>query len=252
MQQRFFIKRFFQNAFLLLIPILLIGPYSIYQINKESRNALEKNSYSMLYQIDETMKGLLEEMDNVYYYIRSNPSITTSLKSAYNEPELTLNNLRNINNICSLLRYYMYTSEYIETIYVYYYNSNNRILVPEKGMISRDAYKDTDWIEEAKEVENDIWLNTKMAAKDEYSAPVPILYYFRKIYSTIDPSNMIGVIAVEYDGNAINRYINSLSLYPDQTIAVVNKGKQILLQNNEMAFSSFLQDEKKGQPGDFD
>ena len=139
MQQRFFIKRFFQNAFLLLIPILLIGPYSIYQINKESRNALEKNSYSMLYQIDETMKGLLEEMDNVYYYIRSNPSITTSLKSAYNEPELTLNNLRNINNICSLLRYYMYTSEYIETIYVYYYNSNNRILVPEKGMISRDA-----------------------------------------------------------------------------------------------------------------
>lgn len=252
MRQRFFIKRFFQNAFLLLIPIFLIGPYSIYQINKESRSALEKNSYGMLYQIDETMKGLLEEMDNVYYYIRSNPSITTSLKNAYNEPQLTLNNLRNINNICSLLRYYMYTSEYIETIYVYYYNSNNRILVPEKGMISRDAYKDTDWIEEAKEVENDIWLNAKMAAKDKYSIPVPILYYFRKIYSTIDPSNMIGVIAVEYDGNAINRYINSLSLYPDQTIAVVNKGKQILLQNNEMDFSSFLEDEKKGEPGDFD
>lgn len=134
----------------------------------------------------------------------------------------------------------MYTSEYIETIYVYYYNSNNRILVPEKGMISRDAYKDTDWIEEAKEVENDIWLNAKMAAKDKYSIPVPILYYFRKIYSTIDPSNMIGVIAVEYDGNAINRYINSLSLYPDQTIAVVNKGKQILLQNNEMGFFFFF------------
>lgn len=252
MRQRFFIKRFFQNAFLLLVPILLIGPYSIYQINKESRNALEKNSYSMLYQIDETMKGLLEEMDNIYYYIRSNPSITTSLKSAYNEPELTLNNLRNINNICSLLRYYMYTSEYIETIYVYYYNNNNRILVPEKGMISRDAYKNTDWIEEAKEAENAIWLNTKMVAKDKYSVPVPILYYFRKIYSTIDPSNMIGIIAVEYDGNAINKYMNSLSLYPDQTIAVVNKGEQILLQNSEMDFSSFLEDENNGQPGDFD
>lgn len=252
MQQKFFIKRFFQNAFLLLVPILLIGPYSIYQINKESRNALEKNSYSMLYQIDETMKGLLGEMDNIYYYIRSNPSITTSLKSAYNEPELTLNNFRNINNICSLLRYYMYTSEYIETIYVYYYNNNNRILAPEKGMISRDAYKNTDWIEEAKEAENAIWLNTKMVAKDKYSVAVPILYYFRKIYSTIDPSNMIGVIAVEYDGNAIKKYMNSLSLYPDQTIAVVNKGKQILLQNNEMDFSSFLEDENNGQPGDFD
>ena len=113
--------------FLFLIPILLIGPYSIYQINKESRNALEKSSYNILYQIDETMNGLLGELDNIYYYVRSNPSITTSLKSAYNEPELTLNNLRNINNICSLLRYYIYTSEYIETIYIYYYNSNNRI-----------------------------------------------------------------------------------------------------------------------------
>ena len=175
MQQKFFIKRFFQNVFLLLIPILLIGPYSIYQINKESRDALEKNSYSVSYQIDETMKGLLGEMDNIYYYIRSNPFLTISLKSAYNQPELTLNNLRNINSICSLLRYYMYTNEYINTIYVYYYNDNNRILAPEKGMVLRSAYKNTDWIEEAKTEEHDIWLSMKMVANDQYSAPVPIL-----------------------------------------------------------------------------
>ena len=251
MRKRFFIKRFLQNAFLLLIPILLIGPYSIYQINKESRNALEKSSYNMLYQIDETMNGLLGELDNIYYYVRSNPSITTSLKSAYNEPELTLNNLRNINNICSLLRYYMYTSEYIETIYIYYYNSNNRILVPEKGMMSRDAYKDTEWIEEVREAENAIWLDTKMVAKDKYSAPGPIVYYFRKLYSTIDPSNPIGVIAVEYDGNALNRYINSLSLYEEQTIAVINKDEQILLQNREADLSPLVWEEETEHTGAF-
>ena len=82
MRKHFFIKRFLENAFLLLIPILLIGPYSIYQINRESRNSLKKSSYSMLYQMDETMNSLLGELDNVYYYIRSNPSITTSLKNA--------------------------------------------------------------------------------------------------------------------------------------------------------------------------
>lgn len=247
MQQKFFIKRFFQNVFLLLIPILLIGPYSIYQINKESRDALEKNSYSVSYQIDETMKGLLGEMDNIYYYIRSNPFLTISLKSAYNEPELTLNNLRNINSICSLLRYYMYTNEYINTIYVYYYNDNNRILAPEKGMVLRSAYKNTDWIEEAKTEEHDIWLSMKMVANDQYSAPVPILYYFRKLYSSIDPSNTIGLIAVEYDGNALNRYIHSMSQYQDQTIAVINKGEQILLQNNEQDFSAFLENKVESQ-----
>ncbi len=247
MQQKFFLKRFFQNVFLLLIPILLIGPYSIYQINTESRDALEKNSYSVSYQIDETMKGLLGEMDNIYYYIRSNPFLTISLKSAYNEPELTLNNLRNINSICSLLRYYMYTNEYIKTIYIYYYNNNNRILAPEKGMVSRSAYKNTDWIEEAKAEEKDIWLNMKMVANDQYSAPVPILYYFRKLYSSIEPSNMIGVIAVEYDGNALNRYIQSLSQYQDQTVAVINNGEQILLQNNERDFSAFFENQTENQ-----
>ena len=110
MRQRFFFKSFFQNLLLLLAPILLIGPFSIWELNMESRSALKKSSYNVLYQVDETMNTLLSELDNVYYYIRSNPSITTSLKAAYSEPEITLNSLRSINNISSLLRYYMYTS----------------------------------------------------------------------------------------------------------------------------------------------
>lgn len=133
MRQRFFFKSFFQNTLLLLVPILLIGPFSIWELNMESRNALKKSSYNVLYQMDETMNSLLSELDNVYYYIRSNPSITTSLKAAYSEPEITLNSLRSINNISSLLRYYMYTSEYVQSIYVYYYNDRDRLLVPEKG-----------------------------------------------------------------------------------------------------------------------
>ncbi len=252
MRKHFFIKRFLENAFLLLIPILLIGPYSIYQINRESRNSLKKSSYSMLYQMDETMNSLLGELDNVYYYIRSNPSITTSLKNAYNEKELTLNSLRNINNICSLLRYYMYTSEYIETIYVYYYNNNDRILAPEKGMVSAAAYKDTQWIAEAREAKEDIWLDTKIVSKDKYSEPAPMLYYFRKLYSTIDPSNPIGVIAVEYDGNALIRYMNSLSMYSGQAIAVVNRGCQPLAENYSMDLQELVNREKELQLGEFE
>lgn len=251
MRKRFFIKRFLEHVCLLLIPVLLIGPYGIVQMNRESRRALERNSYNVLYQIDETMNSLLGELDHIYYYVRSNPSIATSLKNAYNEPELTLGSLRNISQICSLLRYYTYTSEYIDTIYVYYYNENNRILVPEKGMVSRDAHRDTGWIEEAETVESDIWLDARMISKDSYSDPVPVIYYFRKLYSTIDPSNPVGIIAIEYDGKALGRFINSMSLYEGQTLAVQNQGIQTLVQNNQEELSDLFQSMSEAAAGEF-
>ncbi len=252
MRTRFFVKQFLQNVFLLLVPILIIGPYSIFLINRESRDALERSSYNILYQTDETMNSLMGELDNVYYYIRSNPSVITGLRTAYNEPELTLNSLRNINSICSLLRYYMYTSSYIDTIYVYYYNSNNRILVPEQGMISREAYRDTGWLDEARYAQADVWLDAGMVLKEDYSNPEPMLYYFRKLYSTIDPSNPIGVIAAEYNADAFISYMNSLNLYSGQTIAVVNRENQILVQNDERDLSELLEEEKKKELGKFD
>ena len=117
--------------------------------------------------------------------------------------------------------------------------------------MSRDAYKDTEWIEEVRKADNAIWLDTKMVAKDKYSVPGPIVYYFRKLYFTIHTSNPIGVIAVEYDGNALNRYINSLSLYEEQTIAVINKDEQILLQNRKADLSPLMREKKIEQIGTF-
>ena len=252
MRQRFFFKSFFQNTLLLLVPILLIGPFSIWELNMESRNALKKSSYNVLYQMDETMNSLLAELDNVYYYIRSNPSITTSLKAAYSEPEITLNSLRSINNISSLLRYYMYTSEYVQSIYVYYYNDRDRLLVPEKGMVSLEAHNAGGWIEASREMEEDIWLDTANVAPDKYSEERPVIYYCRKLYSTIDPSNPIGVIAVQYDADALIKYIDSLGLYKEQSITVLNKKNQILFQNMPVDALKFFDGEADLQLGEFE
>lgn len=232
MQQRFFMKNFMKNLLLFLIPIMLIGPYGIYQLNRESREGLKKTSYNLFSQIDETMNSLLGELDNVYYYISSNPSIGTSLKAAYGEKEMSLSSIRSASSICALLRYYMYTSEYIEGIYVYYYNDNNRILMPEKGMMaSLDAYPDLLWIEDTKNAETDIWMDSASVAHDKYGAPSPVLYYCRKMYSTINPSNTVGVIVVEYDAEALRKYIQAMALYEDHVIGIVGNGNQILVQN---------------------
>lgn len=252
MRRRFFFKSFFQNMLLLLPPILLIGPFSVWEIKMESRDALKKSSYNVLYQMDETMNTLLSELDNVYYYIRSNPSITTSLKAAYSEPEITLNSLRSINNISSLLRYYIYTSEYIQSIYVYYYNDRDRLLVPEKGMVSQKGHSANGWIESSKEIEEDIWLDTAYVAPDKYSGERQVIYYCRKLYSTIDPSNPIGIIAVQYDADALIKYIDSLGLYKDQSITVVNKKNQILFQNMVVDALKFFDDGTEMQLGGFE
>jgi two-component system sensor histidine kinase YesM len=251
MHQRFFINNFLKNLLLFLLPVLLIGPYCIYQLNQESRNALKSSNYNMLHQIDETTNSLLSELNHIYYYIRSNPSIKTGLKSAYGENVLSPGSLTNIHDICSFLRYYMYSNEYIQNIYVLYYNDNNRILVPELGMVPADTYQDAAWIASTKDSENDIWVDSDLVLKDQYSAPVPVLRFYRKLYSTIDPSNQVGVIAVEYNENAILRYIDSLTFDNSQAIALIDRQKKILFKSGETDIFPFIGNDAGPAQGEF-
>ena len=250
MRKQFFIKNFFKNALLLLLPILLIGPYSILQLNIESKSALRKNSYNVLYQLDEIINTFLSEADNIYYYFRSNLSVNTSLKTAYSEPVLTKNSLRSINQICTLLRYYMYTNDYIQNIYVYYDNDNSRILIPERGMILTESYEDIEWIESAKNSSRDIWIEANMVKKNNYTEPVHVMKYYRKLYSTIDPSTQIGAVVVEYSMEALYHYLESIGLYENQMILVLDKENQILFQNQVIDIPYFFEKEESAKLGE--
>ena len=127
---KFFSKSLLTNSLLLLIPIMMIGPYSVIQSTRDNTTAIEKSTYQTLRQLEKTMDLLYSHIDNANIFFSSNPRVTIQLKKAFNEHSLSLDSIKNIENLSLYFQNLIYTDQYIENIYVYYENDNNRIYLP--------------------------------------------------------------------------------------------------------------------------
>ncbi len=110
----------------------------------------------------------------------------------------------------------MYTNEYIRSIYVYFYNNKNRVLIPEKGMtVAKTGYE---WLKKTRLSSQDIWIETRSTKIGKYSEDIPMITLYRKIYSKLDPTKPIGTIAIEYDVKPLKQFIEKSKLYDEQVI----------------------------------
>ena len=85
---RFFVRSLLVNSLLMLIPLLLIGLYSIFRTTNESTREAEKKASLILNQADDIMETFYTHVDNAYLFFASNPRGTMQLKNAFEEPPL--------------------------------------------------------------------------------------------------------------------------------------------------------------------
>lgn len=127
---RFFIRSLLVNSLLMLIPLLLIGLYSIFRTTNESTSEAEKKASVILNQADDILETFYTHVDNAYLFFASNPRVTLQLKNAFDEKSLTLDSIKSVENISLNFQNLIYTDGYLRNIYVYYKNDYSRIFVP--------------------------------------------------------------------------------------------------------------------------
>ena len=127
---RFFVRSLVVNSLLMLIPLLIIGLYTIFRTTNESTREAEKKASLILNQADDIMETFYTHVDNAYLFFASNPRVTLQLKNAFEEPSLTLDSLKSVENISLNFQNLIYTDDYLRNIYVYYKNDYSRIFVP--------------------------------------------------------------------------------------------------------------------------
>ena len=79
LKTRFFLKSFLVNVLLLLLPISLLASFSIWKLNEESRQNVQKNNWNLLYQLDAHMNFLFQQVDNISLYYAQSPSVRSQL-----------------------------------------------------------------------------------------------------------------------------------------------------------------------------
>lgn len=231
---RFFIRSLLVNSLLMLIPLLLIGLYSIFRTTSESTREAEKKASLILNQADDIMETFYTHVDNAYLFFASNPRVTLQLKNAFEEPSLSLDSIKSVENISLNFQNLIYTDDYLQNIYVYYKNDYNRIFVPlssklisfppesENGVLASYNHAGTE----------DVWidLSDEPLLYTEYRTPSMRIY--RKLYRrTTDIQN--GLVIFSFNADKLNSELNYLLEYDDQQLFMIDTANGLVWPSSQ-------------------
>lgn len=231
---QFFTKSLLTNCLLLLIPIMMVGPYSVIQSSKDNTAAIEKSTYQTLHQLEQTIEQLYSNIDNAKIFFSSNPRVTIQMKKAFNEKSVTLDSLRNIENLSLYFQNLIFTDPYIENIYVYYDNSYNRMFLPQRGSMQTVFNSDEQNIIETYKNSGtkDFWMEIKRKTVPGSTASIDSLVIYQRLYTRF-ANKPVGMVAFEYNLNKMEQYFQTLLQYSSQTIYLIDSGRNVIYTNSK-------------------
>lgn len=237
MRTKFFLKDFVVNTLVFLLPLLIIAPYSIFRASADNTKTIERSMAQTLNQCNDTIENLYSHMDNANIYFSSNPKVKLQLSQAFNEKNLSLNSLKNIETLSLYFQNLMFTDLYINEIYVYYNNDNQRIYKASVGALQPISYqKDTVLMEHLNGAEDaDFWIDVHMPQEGTNALSTsPSLYFYQRLYSRSN-HRAIGVLAFEFNLDKLAKYIDTVMQYNNQVIYLLDYDYNLVYTNDPSA-----------------
>jgi two-component system sensor histidine kinase YesM len=213
---------------------MMVGPYSVIQSSKDNTAAIEKSTYQTLHQLEQTIEQLYSHIDNAKIFFSSNPRVTIQMKKAFNEKPVSLDSLKNIENLSLYFQNLIFTDPYIENIYVYYDNSNNRMFLPQRGSIQTVFTSDEQKIIETYKNSGtkDFWMEIKRKQIPGSKATTDTLVIYQRLYTRF-AYKPVGMVAFEYNINKMEQFFQTLLQYSSQTIYLIDSERNIIYTNSK-------------------
>lgn len=237
MKIRFFRQSLMMNCLLLLIPLLFIGPYTLIKSTRDNTKAIQKSVTQTLNQCDSIMDTLFSHVDNANIFFSSNPRVTIQLEKAFREKSLSLDSLKNIENLSMYFQNLIFTDSYIKDIYVYYDNTGKRVYVPQRGAIQTYPNLENEAMFQSyfQEKKGDFWIEVRRSQLGSSIVPPSnSLFFYQRLYtrSTHQP---VGVFLFEFNLNSLIKYFNTLGQYNQQVIYLADSEENLIYTNSPAA-----------------
>lgn len=240
MKIRFFRQSLMMNCLLLLIPLLFIGPYALIKSTRDNTKAIQKSVTQTLNQCDSMMDTLFSHVDNANIFFSSNPRVTIQLEKAFREKSLSLDSLKNIENLSMYFQNLIFTDSYIKDIYVYYDNTSKRVYVPQKGAIQ--TYPDLEneemfqsYFQNSHGEHGDFWIEVRPSQLGSLIIPSSdSLFFYQRLYtrSTHQP---VGLFLFEFNLNNLIKYFDTLGQYNHQVLYLIDSEENLIYTNSGAA-----------------
>lgn len=237
--KRFFLKNFFLFIMPTLIPILILGTFTIIISNNYNRENFHKSNTAMLKQMKTNIDLVLNEMETMDMNFSYNNDISVQIKklmenSAYTLEEYRINEL--VNDFVSSPAN---SKPFIYCVYVYFNNSRGRFISSSDGLNTLDDFADTSWFMSFSEKENktNLWTEIRHISHYEFQPSVAVLTIYKKIYSPgVYKAN--GVIVMNIYLSYLQKMLEDLTTFKDQSLIVIDENDAVLFGNKQAGYLS--------------
>lgn len=230
----FFIHSLLKNCLMIIVPILIIAPFTITRTLQENTSEVKTNTFQTLAQVNNIVEGLYSHLDSSTIFFSSNPNVTTQLKKAFFEKSLSLASIKNTENLSLYFQNLIYTDPYISKIYIYFDNEYNRIFVPPRGALQQMTLEQENTLFKAYENNSKKDFIVKVIhSEDKKNGSLLML---QKVYQR-GSSFVTGFISMEFDMQKLEEHFRTLLPYNERTIYLLDSEKQIVYTNDSSNIS---------------
>ncbi len=233
---QFFIKNFLVFLIPLVVPLLILGLMSIFMTKGVVENEINNNNMNLLKLTEENLELIFNEMDSLNLNFGTNPEITVKLKNLLNKSQaLTFEEYNLLATIKSFIDAPANARPFIQSIYVYFKNPQNRFVTTTDGLVDIDHFYDASWLKSYTRQNGRSLIWTEARTIRRYSFETRNTKVLT-IYRLLNPSGgrNSGVIVLNIYTEYLARLLKNLETLPSQEIAIVDESNQIIFKNKRM------------------
>lgn len=232
MKKKFFLKNFFLFIIPTLIPILILGTFTVLISNNYNKDVFQRTNAALLNQMSNNMDLILNELDELNLNFNYHIDISVQMKKLLESPSYSLEDYRLSELVEEFISTPANSKPYIHCIYMYFNNSRGAFISSSDGLNTLDTFNDTSWFESFTAHENENWwTEIRHISHYDFEEKTPVLTAYRKMHSPgVTKAN--GVIVLNIYLGYMQKELEDLVTYQDQSLFVLDENGKYLFGND--------------------
>ncbi len=234
MKRKFFLKNFIAGSLPALVVAVLLGGRAVWMNFREARAEVNRIQERTLLQLKDNMNVMFSDADAQCLNYSAYPYIMAQLRELLNAGYQDMRHVEINNMLKPFLDSFVNTKPYLHSVYLYLDNQGGNFFASGVGVANELNHRDTLWIEEIKEQEDERkqWIESRITSayqKSSYDERVLTLY--KKIYYS-GRRNPAGTLLMNIRTEYLEQLMESSLAFEGQSM-VVAAGENVLIQAGE-------------------
>lgn len=227
MQRKYFIRKLIQFSILMMIPVIILGTTVYMFVSVNVRNDVHMRS-QVTAELGMEYIDLFFNLSSDYDALFDNtPLITLSMSKILNNQHLKYEDYGYQNAITQILSAIVNTRDYVDSVYLYLYNTRGNFFKTGNMVTNIDNSMDKEWLELFKAAPRDVqyWFVKRDIKRYDFEQSRQYVTFFNRL------KNTNGVIVINFDPVRMGGRLDLLKMYDNEAILVTDSSGIPIFQN---------------------